>query len=528
MTNDLKDNLFILIKSLTKSEKRQFKLYVGRMDSNENSKYLSLFNLMEKMKEYKESIILSKGIVTKQQLSNLKAHLYKQILISLRLNPVHKNIRIQIRQQLDFATILYQKGLYKQSLKFLEKVKILALKHEEKYIAYDIVELEKVIESQYITRSLSNRVEELIKQSDQLCAQNNLATQLSNLSLQLYEKLIKAGYAKSDDEYRKITQFFYKKMSKINYDDLGFREKLWFYMAHVWYSFLTQDFLSSYKYSLKWIKMFEEFPQMIYVHPVFYLRGNNYLMESLNLIKHPVKFKRTLNQMIITIESEDFPKNDNISAITFQYQYSNLVNLCFLEGNFNEALLSIPNILEGIRKFENQIDAHHVMMFYYKIACIYFGKEDYENCIAYLDKIIKNKNLKMREDLLCYSRVLNIFAHYEAGFDYHLENQLRDTYKFLLKMNDLHEVQKAMIRFVRKLGEIFPHELKTAFKKLYDELKVFENDPYEKRSFLYLDILSWLESKIENKPIVEVIKKKAVQFNRKERPSISPVSVSKQ
>ena len=39
MINDQKDNLFQLIKSLSKSEKRQFKLYVGRMGSND-SKFL--------------------------------------------------------------------------------------------------------------------------------------------------------------------------------------------------------------------------------------------------------------------------------------------------------------------------------------------------------------------------------------------------------------------------------------------------------------------------------------------------------
>ena len=245
MTSELKDNLFILVKSLTKSEKRQFRLYVGRMGSNEDSKFLSLFQSLDKMNRYDESVILKKGIVTKQQLSNLKAHLYKQILISLRMNPVHKNIRIQIREQLDFATILYQKGLYKQSLKVLEKAKIMALKNEEKYSAYDIVELEKVIESQYITRSLSNRAEALISEADLLRAQNNLATKLSNLSLQLYERLIKAGYAKSDDEFREITQFFYEKLPKLDHEALGFREKLWYYKAHVWYSFLTQDFLST-------------------------------------------------------------------------------------------------------------------------------------------------------------------------------------------------------------------------------------------------------------------------------------------
>ena len=120
MINEQKDNLFQLIKSLTKSEKRQFKLYVGRMGSNNNAKFLSLFNFLDKLDKYSEKAILVKGIVTKQQLSNLKAHLYKQILISLRLNPIHQNIRIQIREQMDFAAILYQKGLYKLSLKILD------------------------------------------------------------------------------------------------------------------------------------------------------------------------------------------------------------------------------------------------------------------------------------------------------------------------------------------------------------------------------------------------------------------------
>ena len=161
MTKEPKDNLFVLVKSLSKSEKRQFKLYVGRLGVNDDSKFLLLFNAMDKMTEYNEQVILKKDIVKKQQLSNLKAHLYKQILISLRLNPLHQNIRVQIREQLDFATILYHKGLYKQSLKILDKAKNLAINYEEKIIAYEILELEKIIESQYITRSISNRASKL-------------------------------------------------------------------------------------------------------------------------------------------------------------------------------------------------------------------------------------------------------------------------------------------------------------------------------------------------------------------------------
>ena len=114
----------------------------------------------------------------------------------------------------------------------------------------------------------------------------------------------------------------------------------------------------------------------------------------------------------------------------------------------------------------------------------------------------------MREDLLCFSRVLNLVAHYEAGLDYHIETLLKNTYKFLIKMNDLHEVQKEMIKFIKGLQDIYPHELKKAFISLHETLKQYEDHPYERRAFLYLDVISWLESKIENKPVGQVIRDK--------------------
>jgi hypothetical protein len=114
----------------------------------------------------------------------------------------------------------------------------------------------------------------------------------------------------------------------------------------------------------------------------------------------------------------------------------------------------------------------------------------------------------MREDLLCFSRILNLVAHYEAGLDYHLERLIKSTYKFLKKMNDLHEVQKEMIKFLRKLPEVSPLDIKEEFRKLHATLKQYEHHPYERRAFLYLDIISWLESKIYSRPVADIIAEK--------------------
>ncbi len=508
MTKDQKDNLFVLVKSLSKSEKRQFKLYVGRLGVNEDSKFLLLFNILEKLSSYDEAAILKKGIVKKQQLSNLKAHLYKQILISLRLNPSHQNVRIQIREQLDFATILYHKGLYKQSLKILDKAKTVAIANEEKNIAYEIIELEKVIESQYITRSISSRADELTIQAKEMSQQNVLASKLSNLSLQLYGLFLKTGYIKSDEEHKTITKYFNDRLPKYDINTLGFREKLWLYKAYLWYSFLTQDFLSCYKYSSKWVNLFYANQKMIVLNPVFFLKGNQYLLESLFYIKHHSKFKETLSNLENITKEKWFPKDDNIEGLTFLYIYSNKFNVHFMEGSFYEGLPMVEDVLEGLKKYQNRIDEHHVMVFYYKIASLYFGIGEYKKCIAFLEKIISNKTLQMREDLMCFSRILNLVVHYEAGLDYNLDTLIKSTFKFLIKMEDLYEVQKEMIKFLKGLGDIYPHELKGAFIKILEKLKTYEDHPYERRAFLYLDIISWLESKIENKDVSEIIRDK--------------------
>lgn len=514
LSNIQSDALFALIKSLSKSEKRQFNLYVGRLEGNTDAKFFSLFKFLEKLKAYDEPQILESGIVTKQQLSNLKAHLYRQLLISLRLNPSHQNIRIQIREQLDFATVLYQKGLYKQSLKLLDKAKSMAIENEEKNIAYEIVELEKIIETQYITRSISTRADELSEQAKELSQQNVITSKLSNLSLQLYSILLKTGPARNDEEFEKVISYFNARMPEVEINTLGFREKLWLYKAYVWKSFLLQDFLICYKYAHKWMQLFKGNSKVISQHPVFYLKGKNYLLESLFFLKHYSKFKAELDYFKEEVTQQQIPLNSNTELLIFQYYTANQLHLHFLDGTFKEGEYLVKEIEQKIKKYASRLDNHHIVVLYYKIACLYFGMGENRKCIAYLTKIIDSKNLQAAEDLQCFARVLNLIAHYECGMDYHLERQFKDTYKFLLKMQNLQAVQKEFIVSIKALGDVYPHQIKKEFKKIHARLQKFENHPYEKRAFLYLDILSWLESKIENKTIGEVIRKKATYLSR--------------
>src|SRR5919206_4783034 len=99
MPNRSTDALFQLIRCLQKSEKRNFKLYVMRNTSNEELKIVQLFDALDKMNEYDEEGLLKRApAIKKQQLSNIKAHLYKQILASIRLLESEENVDIQLHE----------------------------------------------------------------------------------------------------------------------------------------------------------------------------------------------------------------------------------------------------------------------------------------------------------------------------------------------------------------------------------------------------------------------------------------------
>ena len=113
----------------------------------------------------------------------------------------------------------------------------------------------------------------------------------------------------------------------------------------------------------------------------------------------------------------------------------------------------------------------------------------------------------------CYARILNLIASYEAGIDYNLDYQVRSVYLFLIKMNDMQQVQRAIMAFLKRLNSMYETTLKDELRQLFRRLKPLEHHPYERRTFYYLDILSWLESKLKGVPVAEVIRQRFLQQN---------------
>ena len=515
MPNRSSDALFQLIKSLEKSEKRNFKLYITRNSSSLDLKSIQLFDAMDKMDEYDEVQLLNKNKnIRKAQLSNAKAHLYREILSSLRLIRHDDNIDIQLHEQLDYARILYNKGLYLQSLRTLERIKESAREHHQDTFLLEVLFFEKTIESLHITRSMQDRADQLAGELDGVNDRVRLISQLSNLALQLYSWYIRHGVARNEKDEAAVQEFFEATMPVDLSPCVGFYEKLYLYQCYVWYGFIRQDFLLYYRYTQKWVDLFEREPFMLAVETSQYIKGMHNLLGAHFDLLNDQKFRETLRQF------EDFSNSDlvknsvNNRIQTFVYLYISKLNQHFIDGTFTEGLSLVPYIEEKLAQYWIYLDRHRILVFYYKIACLYFGSGDYEKTIDYLNKII-NWKVDLRTDLQCYSRLLHLIAHYELGNVDLLEYLTKSVYRFMAKMESLSLVEEEIFKFLRKAFQVTTARLKPEFGKLLEKLKTYEKSRFETRAFMYLDIISWLESKIAGVPVQDVIREKYLNGTRR-------------
>ncbi|MBT9393666.1 hypothetical protein KLP40_10875 [Hymenobacter sp. NST-14] len=509
MPNGSNDPVFQLIKTLSRTEKRHFRLFANRQGSTEGLKFLQLFDALDGQERYDEERVLAQvPAIRKIQLANLKANLYRQLLSSLRMYHAGHNLDIQLHEQLDFARVLYNRGLYQHSLRMLEKVKTTAQQAEMRHIVLQVLEFEKLIEGQYITRSIRGRARQLSDEASHTVAHVSREHELSNLALRMYGRYLKIGHTRNQQDYEKITAYFREGLPGLNLREASFFEQLYYYQAHVWYYTITQNFSQCFRYAQKWVDLFEHNDLMREQQPMLYLKGlHNLLVTTYNMLYYS-RFEQVLARLEAYAQDPDRRTNPNLETLLFLYLYTNRLNGYFMRGQFTEGLQIVPELLENLERFRLQLDPHRRLVFYYKIASLYFGSGQPGPAIEYLNKVIYFKEASLREDIQCFARILSLIAHYEAGRDEALDYQIRSVYRFLGKMNDQQPMQEAIFRFLRTLGDWTPSQLREAFTKLKNQLTRIAENPYERRPFLYLDIISWLESKIENVPVQDIIRRK--------------------
>lgn len=504
------DMLFGLIQSLTKAEKRNFKLYIRRLQKEGEVKFFQLFAILEKWDTYDEALLRKQlKIKTPHQLSNLKRNLYQHILTSLRLIRIKQDLDIQIRELINYAQILYGRGLYLQALRILDKAKSKARDHHQDLLHLEIVEFEKRIESRHITRSTNKRMSGLIEESSDRARVNSNIVDWSNLKLELQRSFINYGHVRNGKAQDKMANDYAYCFSSVDIARMTFFEKIHYYQARYWLHYLLLDMEKCREVANEWVVLYRKAPKEIDEDVDSYLQALHALMIAAYYLGDLPTFTATSEQLDGFLRQRGKGVNENTEIIAFLYTQLARINECFIAADFKKALQLLPKIDAGIKKFKKLLDPHKVHILYYKIASIHLANGQPDLCVHYLQPII-NAGSHLRDDIIIYARLLLFMAHYEMKNLEVLEYLLASAGRLIQKSKGRNRLQKLCLRHFRKLSTAGPYEQDDRLREFMLELEPLQLNPFLRRAFLYLDVPLWVESLLARKSIAELSSRKKV------------------
>lgn len=505
-------NLFELIKSMDKNEKRYFKLICTGSEKGDDKKMLTLFDHINKQDHFDEDKILEKEPSLKpSQLSNMKAYLYEKILQSIRQYNASKVLDIKIREQIDFAQLLFERRLYELGLGSLKKAKKMAQEYNNLELQLEIIKLEKIYFTQ--TNHSPEIVDKIIGEARELNSQINNIHIFSNLSVKLNSFYRKTGYIRDKNDFLRVKDFFYSNIPNYEEESLSIIERVYLYRLYIGYYFFIQDFDNGYLYAKKLEEIFDTNHILIRSQAEVYISSLNSILSAQYKLLRYEEFLETNKKLQSLKDMEGLCMNESIRIRLLKYYYAHEINKFFMTGEFDKGVELVSKEQEKIiQELLEMLDEHSAMVMNYKIACLHFGAGHYRQALRSLNKIINISNADIREDLHCFARILNLVCHFELGNLDVINYYIKSTYRFLLKKDDLHLFQKFILHFLKGLSDHTSNkELVLKFAHLKTQLVPLVNNPYEKRAFIYFDIISWLESKIEHKKVQDIIREKFKQ-----------------
>lgn len=515
MSKEHSDALFMLIKRMSKSEKRFFKLRASRSGGNKK-KFVILFDRLERMKEHQAFVMLkAERSFDAKQLPNLKLFLYNYLLDCLRTCNTTDSIDLQLTELCSNVRILYDKCLYRDCIKMLDRAKKIALKYERSSRLLELLELEKLVIRQTVNVNHATRVEESVSKTQEVLSEIENVSQFENLSIRLNVFYVQTGFIRDRNDLVKVEQFFKKNLPPYKKSELNFLETLHLNFALAGYYFYIQDFKNGYRIAKDSVELFNENPEKIMHHTEFYIRALNSLLVVLNKLHDLEEFEVIHKELVALKRRSDLIHTENIKLNLFKAIYVHEINRHFLRGEFRSGTRIVGRLENELNKFVPLLDHNSLLLLYYKISCLYFGAGQYKSALVWLNRIILEKDISVREDLHVFARILELICHDELGNDRIAEAHIKSLYRFILKKahasggKKISVYNRLILAFIRKLHRnLSAKQMKVLFQDLKEKLLPLTSQRFEKRAFYYFDIISWLECKIEKRTVEEVIKSK--------------------
>jgi hypothetical protein len=488
-----KNDVFQLVRSLTKAEKRFFNLFSALSEGEKN--YVKLFNALDKMSEYDEKK-LKKKLAGERFLNNLsyeKNYLFKMLLRSLRIFHDESDSDNALHSRIIDINILTEKGLYNASRETLKKAMAIAGTHKKYELQIALLKLETDLDDRLYdigqtTRNIEHHFTQISQHLKHIDSYNR------------YKKLYDSFWIYARQRREKGMEGLRKLMStpelKKYPEDGGFYAQKFYLAIHSSFKMFEGKTAESLVYTEDLVSLIQAHPELIADQPKQYYGAVHNLLGRYIYLGEEQKFFKMLE------EFREFPEKVNpirrkfyslkVTASSIQLELE-----FYLKNNLQKkALLRLPKLTTVLKEMEKEMPVEHILTLNYTAACVFFINGHCKDALRHIHRMINDENLvDQRIDLQCNARLMRICCYHDMNDTVGMELAQKDL-KRTMRNEHLHfDSLKLLSSYFSKAAVMTPAqrklELSVLEKKISALMKTSEKDH---TLMSEVEILTWIRN----------------------------------
>jgi hypothetical protein len=497
------DDVFVLIKSLTKSERRYFKLYAARQGSEDGSDYIQLFDLIDAMERNDEDAIRRElGQEKGRYLPQMKYYLYRTILRALNQFHASSSNEAQINELLQADDVLYAKRLFGQCRKLLVKARKLAARNDSP------IHLIRILLHEYRLAVLDPDCDHAREEVDAIFTELATAGQRTLLRFRYWrvQSLMFIATTAADagpGGTSWVDDLLNDPVMLLGEPEGDPFATLLYLFIHHHHAIARHNYADSYHWSRRIVELIESEPSFHERIAERYIPAQHNLCMAVVQTGRMEEFDREYRKLM-ALAAQARSANPSFDDLTI-HMLEPRAELA--RGEFVKAASLLEPLEAQFRASCDSLRIGFSTYFNYLFAYSYFGAGRHRMALGWIGNILNDRNVSTHEDLHCHARILNLLVHYELGNFENLEFYAASTVRFLTRRKKLSAMESLVIDMIRKL--LAAPEGPAARGILAQTLKkIRETGSPALEAVSLLDTAAWIEAKLTGESFATVVRRK--------------------
>jgi len=443
------DNLHQLIHSLTKAEKRSFKLYAAQHTKNDNSNYILLFDAIEKQKIYDERKLKEKlkKYSFSKNLSRTRHLLYHLILRTLRHLDESKDLIGKLSVLQHDVRVLISKAMYEQAYLQLQKAERIARESGLNNVLLEILDDQRKVLPYTSRRNINKKLVALAEDRVRLVRQYGREVEYRSLL-----DSITLLYSTIDFEILPRENNVIEAIWKNHYlnDDRqaeSFLSQIYYYEIQSLVAQSKYDFILAVEVLEKARKLWIDQRDKVDVFRDDFIRITAaYVMCCISGGQRCDNFDEILDELrwMAPVSRQLATRNFFLtSALDFIHSIT--------KKNIENCKVQLFTVKDLVDQHIDKISLNWKIILFYHIAIYHFLNKDFDEVLLWISKIKAFEKTDIYPHIHNYSKLLSLMAQYELASFETLKEDVEKTYKYLEKRKGVKEVEHAVLNCVRKL-----------------------------------------------------------------------------